>query len=348
MNGEHVASLVSACEKDRAFCAAFLASILLHAALLVFTSRFHGDGAFLQVGRLEVLLVPASELPVGEVSSPRGTDDRFTPGGAASAPGMVSPALAPSTPAVASRGVTQDSEAPVAEKLLSAAGTASAPAAPAASPAQSPGAGAASRVDIEFAVLAGGVPAGLGRHTYTAAGDGGFGVLVSNVGTAGRDGGGEWSLEISGRIDEHGLTPLLFRARGMLSERFLALKEPNVAGEAGAVMERQGRMPDGILDRQSLLYQFMLVPPAPGGGALWLSDGKTYARYVYRLAPVEIMLVPSLGSVRAIKLTLTSEAASDTIELWLLPEKRYLPARVRHVDKSGFVTEQVATTVEVH
>jgi hypothetical protein len=105
-------------------------------------------------------------------------------------------------------------------------------------------------------------------------------------------------------------------------------------------------MPDGILDRQSLLYQFMLVPPSNSGGKLWLSDGVKNALYSYSIAGYETLAVPPIGNVQVLKLVFSTAGSAEIIELWLIPDKRYLPAKMRHTDRLGVITEQVVMSLD--
>lgn len=212
-------------------------------------------------------------------------------------------------------------------------------------------AGAARRVEIEFEIFSGSgaerQSAGKGRHVYTSQNDQSFGVSIKQILKADESAQDtSWQLEISGRIDRQGLSPLVYEMQGALPERLMALKEPAGSPSAFPGGRRSGRMPDGILDRQSLLYQFMLVPPSNGGGKLWLSNGTTYGLYDYRIAGYESLAIPSIGNVQTMKLVFTAADSPEIIELWLIPDKRYLPARVRYTDKLGLVTEQLVVSLE--
>ncbi|MDP1733478.1 MAG: DUF3108 domain-containing protein [Sulfuritalea sp.] len=210
-------------------------------------------------------------------------------------------------------------------------------------------AGVARRVDIEFEIFSGAdrQPMGKGRHLYLATNEQSFGVSIKQTpkpDEAAPD--TAWQLEISGRIDRQGLSPLVFQMQGALPERFISLKEAAAGPASPPGRARSGRMPDGILDRQSLLYQFMLVPPSNSGGKLWLTDGVKNALYSYSIAGYESLAIPSLGDVQAMKLVFSTAGSAETIELWLIPDRRYLPAKMRHVDRLGVVTEQVVVSLD--
>lgn len=218
-----------------------------------------------------------------------------------------------------------------------------------AGPPQSSPAGVAKRVEIEFEIFSGAdrQAIGRGRHLYVAANDQSFGVSIKQV-LKPDEGAQEtsWQLDISGRIDRQGLSPLLFQMQGALPERLISLKEASSNPSSPSGETRSGRMPDGILDRQSLLYQFMLVPPANSGGKLWLTDGVKNALYSYRITGYETLAIPSIGNVQVMKLVFSTAGSTDLIELWLIPDQRYLPAKMRHTDRHGLVTEQVVVSLE--
>jgi hypothetical protein len=210
-------------------------------------------------------------------------------------------------------------------------------------------AGAARRVEIEFETFSGAdrQPIGRGRHLYLSANDQSFGVSIKEVSRpdeTARE--ASWQLDISGRIDRQGLSPLVFAMQGALPERFMSLKEAAGGQSSLPGKTRSGRMPDGILDRQSLLYQFMLVPPSNSGGKLWLSDGVKNALYSYSIAGYETLAVPPIGNVQVLKLVFSTAGSAEIIELWLIPDKRYLPAKMRHTDRLGVITEQVVMSLD--
>jgi hypothetical protein len=209
--------------------------------------------------------------------------------------------------------------------------------------------GQVKRVAIDFEIYSGADRQlmGSGQHRYVSENGGNYGLSIKQVLKDGEPAQGQpWQLEISGTIGRQGLNPILFQIQGSLSERLMALKEVPENSSTLDPKGRSGRMPDGLLDRQSLLYQFMLQPPALTGGKLWLSDGATHRLYTYRLAGIESFIIPSLGGVRTIKLVLSTSDSPEIIELWLVPDLHYLPAKVRHIDRQGVVTEQVVISLD--
>lgn len=231
----------------------------------------------------------------------------------------------------------------------SAANTREAPPAntPSSSPSMAP-AGPPQLVAIEFDILSGVDRrlVGSGQHRYVAESGGSYGISITQQLKSELPGQGEaWQLEVSGRVTRQGLSPELFEVRGNLPERLMTLKDVSEKPLAAPGKTRRGRMPDGILDRQSLLYQFMRLPPAEGGGTLWLTDGTRNGLYTYRVAESEFLFIASLGVMRTSKVVLSTSGSAEMIELWLLPDLHYLPAKMRHVDERGVITEQVVSSI---
>lgn len=207
------------------------------------------------------------------------------------------------------------------------------------------------QVDIEFDIFSGIERAsmGMGRHQYVAQDGENYGLSVKQI-LKTEDSAQAlelWQLDISGRITPQGLSPLLYETHGALPVRLMALKGGAEVSSSIPNKTNRGRMPDGILDRQSLLYQFIQNPPVEKGGKLWLTDGTKHGTYTYRVEGAETLGVDSLGEVATVKLLISSSDSNDKIELWLMPSMRFLPAKVRHTDERGVITEQVVVSVSL-
>lgn len=208
--------------------------------------------------------------------------------------------------------------------------------------------GPAKQVDIEFEIFSGleKKSLGLGRHNFKSDGLGNFGLSVKQlIKPDAVELGEEWQLEVSGQINRQGLMPLLFQLQGAVPERLMALKDVSDNAILSPNKIRNGRMPDGILDRQSLLYQFMYQPPVEAGGKLWLTDGVKHVTYTYRVDGFESLTIDSIGKLRTMKLIISSTESTEIIELWIIPDLRYLPAKMRHTDAQGVVTEQLVVSL---
>jgi len=210
--------------------------------------------------------------------------------------------------------------------------------------------GQVKRVDIVFDVFTGSDRHSMGkvRHLYNSEDGYNYGVSIKPEFNTGEEPkmGERWKYEVSGRITGQGLSPIFFDVQGMGTEQLMALKEVPVITAGATKSARKGRTPDGIMDRQSLIYQFMIKPPELTGGQLWLSDGVTSGIYSYRFAGFDSLPITALGGVRAIKLVISIIDSAEAIELWLVPDMHYLPVKVRHTDRNGVVTEQEAVSLE--
>lgn len=206
--------------------------------------------------------------------------------------------------------------------------------------------GRVSRAAISFDVFAGADRRLIasGQHLYVADRDDNFGISIKEQGdSAGTE--SHWHIEISGKIGSRGLAPFLYERLGGLAQRLMTIRDGGDKGLVSATGNQKWRMPDGIIDRQSLLYYFMFKPPELTGGKVLLSDGVSYAAFSYHIAGAESFPIAALGEVHSVKLVFTTSDSSETIELWVAPLLHYLPVKARYVDKQGQITEQTATAV---
>ena len=186
-----------------------------------------------------------------------------------------------------------------------------------------------------------------GRAVYSAS-DGHYGIAVhlSDVVTSDGDDGGP-TLSVAGSITSHGLSPETFAVRNDLAGDLLFPRQRGGGGKLNTAGLRTGRLRDGLLDRQSLLFHFSLQPPNPGGGQILLSDGKGYVAYSYRVEQGGREPFPALGDVAVSRVTLQAQTGGarggEMIELYLIPELGYLPVRMRFTNEVGEVIEQRVT-----
>jgi hypothetical protein len=320
-------------------CVALLISLLFHLALVLKYGHFN-PGNTAGAG-LQVTLVGAAEKNPqrAEVSAP--SDDASMAGGIAKS----------KRPAEQPR-VRRQRQPPDPAPSQSIAATSVANAIKPAEQNQQaigiplPGmTGRVSRAAISFDVFSGADRQLIasGQHLYVADHDNNFGISVRQQPNS-ADAAGQWHIEISGKISTRGLAPFLYETLGTQAQRLMTIA---TGADRGAV--RSGgkwRMPDGIIDRQSLLYYFMFKPPELTGGKVLLSDGASYASFDYRVAGTESFSIAGLGEVHSVKLVFSTGESSETIELWVVPDLHYLPVKARHVDRQGLITEQAATAVD--
>ncbi len=154
----------------------------------------------------------------------------------------------------------------------------------------------------------------------------------------------EWKMSVGGRISDNGLVARRYRVQGAGAVRLFALREvPQTALKS----ELRGATADGLLDRQSLLYHFSQQPPSFKGGGVWLADNSAQIYFEYRVVGIEEIQLPGIGPVRTTRVLLFHSPGGESIELWLAPDYRYLPVRVKHTDSKGTITEQFASSITV-
>jgi hypothetical protein len=334
--------------RNRRFQLALGASLALHLLVLFKFGMLPSTMPTTRGDVLQVTLTAQSANTPDFVAPPPDTEPEGTP-----PPQTVEPAAKQVAP-VKAAAITLHPAEPLATPPIQSA-VAPQPAkeaAPSDQPVGSPRPGrigAARRVEIEFEIFSGTERRAMGkaRHLYASQDDHSYGVSIKQLLAPDRAGREEpWHVEISGQVNRQGLSPWLFSSRGYIPERLMSMKNvpSNPAPTANDL--RNSRNPDGMLDRQSLLYQFMLVPPTDAGGKLLLTDGTTSGLYTYRVDGFESFSVGTIGNVRTMKLVLSTTASTEIIELWLIPGMNFLPAKVRHTDKLGVVTEQVVTSID--
>jgi len=106
-------------------------------------------------------------------------------------------------------------------------------------------------------------------------------------------------------------------------------------------------LPADAQDLMSFIYQFVLVPPAPGRYHVPITTGTRFQVYEVVVSGEERVETP-LGTVRALPVKQIARPGEESIEIWLAAEYRYLPVRIRHFDREGnFIGEQVANEIRI-
>lgn len=101
----------------------------------------------------------------------------------------------------------------------------------------------------------------------------------------------------------------------------------------------------GTQDVLSVLYQLALTAPHAGTLDLAVTNGRKFDHYLYQVVGQEPLDTP-LGTLQTEHLSKVHAAGEDGLDVWLAPDYRYLPVRLRIVDKNGDSAEQVATSIE--
>jgi len=153
----------------------------------------------------------------------------------------------------------------------------------------------------------------------------------------------------SGRVTPEGLRPERFEGRRIGSGQVQA--EFDWQGERLS-FSRDGKaetvaLPPGTQDRLSIMYQFMFNP-INGRDRLELSmtDGRRLAHYQYAVKRGVEIETP-LGRMTTLHLTRQGAPGSSETEIWLAPDRHFLPVKMVIREDNGTRYEQVATRIEM-
>lgn len=100
----------------------------------------------------------------------------------------------------------------------------------------------------------------------------------------------------------------------------------------------------GTQDVLSVLYQLALTAPHEGVLELPVTNGRKFDHYRYRVVGEESLETP-LGSLMTEHLEKVREPGEDGLEVWLARDYRYLPVKLRLVDRKGDTAEQIAVEI---
>ena len=105
-------------------------------------------------------------------------------------------------------------------------------------------------------------------------------------------------------------------------------------------------LPQDTQDRVSLMYQFMFLPAERFGKlAFHMTNGRKIEPYRYQLAGTGPIDTP-LGKLNTLRLVKQREPGDNAVEVWLAPERNYIPVRLLIVENDGSKFEQVITRLE--
>jgi hypothetical protein len=155
-----------------------------------------------------------------------------------------------------------------------------------------------------------------------------------------------------GRITARGLRPesfLLSRTRRGETEAARARFDWGAGNLAygDAREQKSAALPEGTQDLMSFIYQLALVPPEPGRFRLPITSGSRFETYEIEVFQEERIETP-LGTVRALPVRQIPRAGSESVEIWLAAEYRYLPVKIRYFDREGNPAgEQVVSEIRI-
>ena len=158
-------------------------------------------------------------------------------------------------------------------------------------------------------------------------------------------------IQSTGAVTPSGLRPQAFEY-GRLDD---ASKNVNAQfdWDAGQLrMAYEGRketapLPVNTQDRLSLMYQFMFMPLAKVTQVtLPMTNGRKIESYRYEVAGTEAIDTP-LGKMNTLRLVRQREAGDNMVEVWLAPERNFMPVKLLIVENDGPRFEQVITRLEI-
>ena len=154
----------------------------------------------------------------------------------------------------------------------------------------------------------------------------------------------------TGTLTASGLRPEFFgteRLRAGKTEAAAARFDWNALTITYGVPPNSSALPADAQDLVSFMYQLGLVPLKPGRVELPITNGWKLERYELEVG-VEEQLQTPFGTLRAVPVKQVRRPGRESIELWLAPEYRWLPVRIRFFDRDGEPSgEQLVSEIRV-
>lgn len=148
-----------------------------------------------------------------------------------------------------------------------------------------------------------------------------------------------------GDIDQHGLKPRTYRyAFGDRASKIYEASfdwETNFITLKTAKGEQRQNLPRDTQDILSFMYQFMFVPPLQEMHVS-LTNGRRLGAYQYEFEGEDTLVIAD-QAMQTVHIAHTRGESDEKIELWLAKDYRYVPLKIRKLEKNGMVIEQVAT-----
>lgn len=94
-------------------------------------------------------------------------------------------------------------------------------------------------------------------------------------------------------------------------------------------------------DLLSFMYQFMFVPPLQEMHVT-LTNGRRLGEYEYMFEGEDSVIIAD-KTVQTVHIAHTRGDTDEKVELWLASDYRYVPVKIKKLEKNGMVIEQVAT-----
>lgn len=151
--------------------------------------------------------------------------------------------------------------------------------------------------------------------------------------------------ESRGEVRTHGLRPQHYRyAFGSRADKIYEARfdwDARVLTLLGSKGEQHHDLPQNTQDLLSFMYQFMFVPPLQEMQVA-LTNGRRLGEYAYEFEGEEPLQVGE-RTIQTVHIAHTRGETDEKIELWLASDYRYVPVKIRKIEKNGMVIEQVAT-----
>jgi hypothetical protein len=199
-----------------------------------------------------------------------------------------------------------------------------------------------------------------GRLRYAITrGEGGF-VVGQSVHTWEQDG---FTYKLQSVTETTGLAAVFKPARVVMSSRGevsaeglrpLEFRHERVGGVDTALFDwsrrivtyagREDAVAAGAQDMLSMYYQLVLLAPKDGALDMPIATGRKLENYRFEVVGEEAVALPA-GQRRALRLK--TRSGSDTIELWIAPDMRGLPLKIRFTDRKGEIFDQLAEEIDI-
>lgn len=102
--------------------------------------------------------------------------------------------------------------------------------------------------------------------------------------------------------------------------------------------KRSAKLVSGTQDPISMLHQIFFLQPLPAGNVFHVASSRKLAAYEYVFLGEEKLQTP-LGEFQALHVRRKDDDA-DHVDIWLDPERSYLPLRIYYADRKGTVFDQ--------
>lgn len=148
-----------------------------------------------------------------------------------------------------------------------------------------------------------------------------------------------------GEISRHGLKPYFYRYA--FGSRASKTYEANFDWEINIITlktskgEQRQDLRANTQDLLSFMYQFMFVPPLQEMHVT-LTNGRRLGEYEYVFEGEESMDIAD-QTIQTVHIVHTRGDTDEKVELWLASDYRYVPVKIKKLEKNGMVIEQVAT-----